>query len=270
MSKSKYVKGFVFLALAFAAAGCTVVTPEAGQEAVVVDKPWFFGRGGVQPEPIPTGLQYTWLSSRPVYVNIYPVQYDSNFKDMMSADGVPLQFHSSIRLQVVDSVSLVKNFGAKWYQNNIEQEFENRVRTAAKKHGMNETAIYVSAIEAIDEELTRGMTEYINEKKLPVKLIKVTVGRVNPPDSILDQRTETAKQQQRSITEQQRALAEIQRADAEKKRALADNAYKDQIGLNNAQFLELERINMQREVCTKNKSCTVFMGDTPTPFMNVR
>jgi hypothetical protein len=35
------------------------------------------------------------------------------------------------------------------------------------------------------------MTDYIAQAKLPLKLIDVTVGRANPPDSIKSQRIET-------------------------------------------------------------------------------
>jgi len=31
-------------------AGCTVISPDAGQEAVLIDKPWIFGHGGVRDE----------------------------------------------------------------------------------------------------------------------------------------------------------------------------------------------------------------------------
>ena len=40
---------------------CTSVTPDAGQEAVLVHKPWFFGTGGVDNTPVETGLEYTWF-----------------------------------------------------------------------------------------------------------------------------------------------------------------------------------------------------------------
>ena len=71
--------------------------------------------------------------------------------DMMSSDGVPLDFHSALRLQVTDSVTLIRSFGPDWYKNNLEQQFSTMVRQAVRKHGMNETAISTTAIDSIDK-----------------------------------------------------------------------------------------------------------------------
>ena len=83
-----------------------------------------------------------------------------------------------------DSVSLISNFGERWFENNVQAEFANRVRQAVRKHGMNETAIQTNAVDAIDSEVSKAMTDYIAQAKLPIRLIDVTVGRANPPDSI--------------------------------------------------------------------------------------
>src|SRR4030095_1357435 len=163
-------------------------------------------------------------------------------------------------LQVTDSVSLITNFGERWFENNVQAEFANRVRQAVRKHGMNETAIQTTAVDAIDTEVSKAMEDYIAQAKLPLKLIDVTVGRANPPDSIKNQRIETAAQEQRANTEKQRKLAEDQRLQAELSRANADNAYRNQMSLSPEPFLRLRAIHMQRDVCTKG-GCTFITGD---------
>ena len=50
------VAGLLFLS----AISCTRVAPDAGHEAVLIQKPWFFGHGGVLPEPVPSGA--TWVA----------------------------------------------------------------------------------------------------------------------------------------------------------------------------------------------------------------
>lgn len=257
--------------LLLACGGCTVVSPDAGQQAVLIDKPVIFGHGGVRPEPVSTGLTYTWFSTHKIYVNMFPQQYDGNFSDLMSSDGVPLDFHAIIRLQVVDPVALVKNFGQDWYKNNVEQEFFNRVRSAVKKHGMNETAIQTTAIDEIDSEVSREMTEYLRDNQLPIRLLKITVGKANPPDAVRNQRVETAQQEQRVLTEHKRDLAEQARKAAEQSRAEADNAYRVAMNLNPAQFVEMERIRMQSAVCaTKDAKCTFIIGGQLAPVLDVK
>lgn len=234
-----------------------------GQEAVLIDKPLIWGHGGVQKVPVPTGRVYVWPTTNNVIVEKRPQQFLEHFDDLMSSDGVPLDFDAALRLQVLESVALVEKYGEKWYGNNVEVEFRNRVRQAVRKHGMNETAISTVAIDAIDSEVTDAMNTYLASANIPVKLVQVTVGKANPPDSIKDQRVATASQQQRKMTEDQRKLAEDARKAAEGSRAAADKEYLQKLGLSSEQFVTLEGFKVQREVCGgANGHCTFLIGDS--------
>ncbi|KKW41940.1 MAG: Membrane protease subunit, stomatin/prohibitin [Candidatus Magasanikbacteria bacterium GW2011_GWA2_56_11] len=237
--------------------------PDAGHEIVLVHKPLLFGSGGIDPEPVRTGQQYIWWTTEGVDVDVQPQQFEVKFDDLMSSDGVPLDFDSVIRLQVTDSVALIKNFGPKWYEKNVESVLKNRVRQAVRQHGMNETAISTVAIEEIDAAVSEAMAQYLEGAQLPVRLIDVTVGKANPPDAIKTQRVETAAQEQRKTTEAKRDQAEKSRKAAEQSRAEADNAYRNAMGLSPELFVALEAVKMQREVCaTSGAHCSFIIGDT--------
>jgi regulator of protease activity HflC (stomatin/prohibitin superfamily) len=248
---------------------CTSVSPGAGQEAVLIYKPWVFGHGGVEPQPVKTGRTYVAMSTESVLVSVQPQQFTVHFDDLMSKDGVPLDFDAVIRLRVTDSVKLVSKFGPDWYPANVEAEFRNRVRQEVRTHGMNETAIDSTAIDAIDAAITEAMVAYVKTAGLPIELIDITVGKANPPDSVKHQRIETAQQEQRIQTERQRKLAEDVRRAAEEARAAADNAYRQSLQLSPDQFLQLESIKMQREVCAGGK-CTYLLGSGVMPTLPVR
>ena len=141
----------LFAFAAFALSGCRTVSPDAGHEAVLIAKPLIFGHGGIDSEPVKTGLSITALTTESIYVNMQPMQFTEHFDDLMSSDGVPLDFDSVLRLQITSSVDLIRNFGDKWYDNNVKAEYRNRVRQAVRKHGMNETAINTQAVDAIDK-----------------------------------------------------------------------------------------------------------------------
>ena len=258
--------------IALTTTGCTLVNPDVGHEAVLVQKPWIFGHGGVDPVPVRTGLTFAALSTSAIDVNMQPVQYEQKFVDLMSSDGVPLDFDTTIALQVTDSVDLIKRFGPNWYENNVEREFANTVRQAVRTHGMNEMAISTTAIDDVDAQVGNHLSEYLKQINMPVRLIRVTVGRANPPDSVKNQRVETAQQEQRVQTEQQTKLAEDARRAAEQSRAEADNAYRNALGLNPEQFIELQRINMQLKVCgTGGGHCTFIVnGSKSQPILDAR
>lgn len=235
------------------------VTPGPGREAVLTDYPVFWGHGGVRLEPVKTGRKFVWPTTGSATVDMRPQQFDEHFDDLMSSDGVPLDFDAIARLQIVNSVMLIEKFGEDWYKNNVAAEFRNRVRQAVRKHGMNETAIETKAIDDIDHEISDSMEKYLKSSGLPVILVQVTVGKANPPDAVKSQRIKTAEQQQRQLTEKETKLAEDQRKSAEESRADADNGYRNKMGLTSEQFLVNENIKMQREVC-KDGHCTFVVS----------
>jgi regulator of protease activity HflC (stomatin/prohibitin superfamily) len=250
-------------------AGCSTYAPDAGHEVVLIEKPWLFGHGGVDPDPVRTGRTFAALTTDGVDVEMRPERYEQDLPDTMTSDGVPVSFHAIVTLQVTDSVALIKGFGQRWYKNNVEQVFGQFVRQAVRKHGMNETAISTTALDAIDDEIRDNLAKFIEDKKLPVRLVTMTVGRANPPDAIKNQRIETAAQEQRIQTEIQIKNAEVQRRAAEEARAAADNAYRQAIGLSPEQYVQLKRIEMEMKVCA-DSHCTFIENAGAVPAFNVR
>lgn len=269
------IGGIVFLAAMMTA--CSTVEPDAGHEAVLVRKPLLFGSGGVDPTPVKTGLKYVAFTTQGVDVNMQPRRIDAEFTDLMTSDGVPIDFHAVLTIQVTDSVKLVRDFGADigpnntpgFWTRNIDQPFRTAVRDSVKKHGMNEMAIQATASEDVDNVVTEHLLRIVKETGVPVKVLDVSLGRANPPDAILHQRVETAAQEQRINTERQKKLAEDQRKLAEESRAAADQAYNQKMGLNTEQYVALQAIQMQRDVCAKG-TCTFIYGANATPMLNLR
>ena len=251
--------------------GCHSYAPNAGHEIVLVKKPIFFGHGGVDPSPVKTGRTYAAISTDGVDVNMQPHKYDVNLPDTMTKDGVPIEFHAIMVLRVTDSVALIRSFGPEWYSNNLEEPFRTMVRQAVRERGMNETAISTTALDEIDNEIRDQLRLFLKEKGLPVELVTMIVGRANPPDSVKTQRIATATQEQRIQTEQQMKLAEDQRAAAETSRAKADNAYREAMGLSPQQFIQLETVKMQREVCGEQgkATCTFIQNGGAQPIYDV-
>ncbi len=273
----KKILSFGIIALAVVSAACSTVSPDAGHEAVLVRKPIIFGSGGIDSTPVKTGRKFIAPTTQSVDVNMQPFRVDIEFSDLMTSDGVPLDFHAVVSMQYIDSVKLVKEFGADidskgipgvWVRN-MDQPFRTAVRDAVKIHGMNEMAIQATAADEVDNVVTSHLLSIVKETGVPVKVLDVSLGRANPPDSILHQRVETAAQEQRINTEKQKKLAEDQRKMAEESRAAADQAYNLKMGINTEQYVALQAIQMQRETCAKG-GCTFIYGANATPMLNLR
>jgi regulator of protease activity HflC (stomatin/prohibitin superfamily) len=245
------------LVLGSCTTGHYITVPE-NNEGVLISKPWF-GSGGYYPTTVKgPGSTFTWGTTSAIMVATSPEQHTLEINDLMSSDGVPLDFDATILLQVNDPLVLIKSYGAKWYDNNLKSEVLSYVRDAVKKHGLNETAISTTAIASIDGEVTDRLEAYLRLHKFPVTLVRFTVGKANPPDSVKDQRIATAQQEQRLQTLIKSKLAEDQRKLSETARAEADNAYRVQMGLSPEQFVQLKTLETMKDVCG-DKNCT-FVG----------
>lgn len=255
------MKKIALIALCFAATACSRVTTEPNEEKVLNAKPWLFGSGGVLDTPV-RGTQWVSWTTDSIAVNMQPEQHTLELNDLMTSDGVPLDFDASVVTQVTDSVALIKRYGTNWYENNISTELLSYIRDAVKKHGLNETAISSTAASAIDSEVSERLELYFAKNKFPVRLVRFTIGRANPPDSVKDQRIATAAQEQRVLTMQKSTLAEIERAKSEAKRAEADRAYQNGLGLDSQQFVQLRALDTLKEVCGQ-KNCTFVQQGTP-------
>jgi regulator of protease activity HflC (stomatin/prohibitin superfamily) len=252
-------------------AACEMASPGPGEEAVLVAKPILFGHGGIREKPVTTGRTLVAPTTEVLIVNVQPATIKEHFEDLMSSDQQPLDFDTAIRVQVVDSVRLVREFGVNWYANNVAAEYRSIVRQAVRVHTMADMTLNPVVIDQTDQQVFENLRKFVAKEKLPIRLLAVTLGRANPPEQIKQQRIATAAQRARQDTERERKLAEDERAKAEASRAAADNAYRNAMQLSPDQFLQLEAIKMQREVCATNKTpCTFLFGSGAVPTMQVR
>jgi regulator of protease activity HflC (stomatin/prohibitin superfamily) len=254
------------LLIAFACvflAGCSTASAGPGEQVVLVKKPLIFGHGGVDPTPVTTGLEYIALTTDEVKVSMQPIRVDEEFKDLMSKDNVPLDFHVAARLQITDSVRLIDKFGEHWYQNNVQRAFQNLIRDHGKQYSMPDLAVNQSVLQDVEKGIFNDLNRFLASINIPVIAREVTVGKVNPPEQVLTKFAETAAEQQRIKTEEQRKRAEDSRKAAEESRAAADKAYQEKMGISAAQFVTLETMKM----CAQKQNCSVFMGAAPVPVV---
>ncbi len=252
-------KLLVLSLLAVTTSACSRVSTEPNEQKVLNAKPWLFGEGGVMDEPV-VGTAYVAWSTDAIAVNMQPEQKTIEFNDLMTLDGVPVDFDASAVLQVTDSVALVRRYGVRWYENNVQTELVAYVRDAVKKYGLNEIAISSTAAAKVDEEVSTRLEGYLARNKFPVRLVRFTVGKANPPDAIKTQRIATSEQEQRVITLQKAYAAELKRKETEGARAEADQAYQSKLGLSSDQFVQLRTLETLSKVCGHDGNCTFVQG----------
>lgn len=245
--KKSYLGLMIALMITALFASCTTVSPDYGQEAVKIHKPWFFGQGGVDMEPVETGLQYTWFSTDYVIVTMVPVKYDEPLDDVTSNDNTLLDFNTQIQIQVEDNKSpiLVKNYGIHFYENVIQEQYRNTVRSYISKYGPFDLMSNREVLDSINIAVKNDMIAYIDELsersgELPIIVQNVLVGRAIPNAMQKEEMNRTAAATQAKRTEESRKEMLIAKEAAERQRAIADKAYQRELGLTTDQFIQLK------------------------------
>lgn len=245
--KRNYLGVLVALMTMALFASCTTVSPDYGQEGVKIHKPWFFGQGGVDMEPVETGLQYTWISTDYVIVTMVPVKYDEPLDDVTSNDNTLLDFNTQIQLQVEDNKSpvLIKNYGIHFYENVIQEQYRNTVRSYISKYGPFDLMSNREVLDSINIAVKNDMIAYIDELsersgELPIIVQNVLVGRAIPNNMQKEEMNRTAAATQAKRTEESRREMLIAKEAAERQRAIADKAYQRELGLTTDQFIQLK------------------------------
>lgn len=256
-------KLWIVVAAVVSLTGCSKIDVEPGHEAVLIEKPWIFGHGGVSPDPIKPGTAIVAVTTYAYDVGMMPFTVDEEFDDIMPKDNNPIDYHAALRLRITDSVLLISKFQWEWYHNNLQRTFQTMNRQIVRQYTMPELALEQAVVDSVEKRLEEETSSFLKEKGIPVVVEGVTLGRISPNKAIIAAYNETGVQQQRSKTEHQRKLAEDSRKEAETSRAIADKAYQDALGLSTTQFIQLQEIKM----CGEKTGCSVFLGASPVPVV---
>ncbi len=256
------IMGVVLAAgIGLAGSGCAAI--EAGHEGVLVEQPFFFGHGGVNPVPATTGRINLAPTTKIIDVDIRPIQYSEHF-DIISAENAPVSFDAFLIANVVEgrSPELISRFGPTWYQNNVKEAFRTFVREEVQKYALFQLTTDPTTRAKLQDAIAREVQSKLIEKQnIPVRLNRVVVGSILPPKGVVEQTTQTIIQEQRKITMIEFQKAEEAREKAEKQRGIADRAYRESLGLTAPEFVDLRRIEVQKEIVQHAPTAlTVIMG----------
>ena len=247
MMKKKSMLSALSLCLMLGMNSCINVAPGAGEEAVLIHKPYIFGHGGIDEKPVETGRQYEWFSTSYVIVSMLPQKFDEKLDDAASNDNTLLDFNTQIQLQVEDNKSpvLIKNYGSNWYVNVIQEVYRNTVRNYISKFGPFDLMSNREVLDSINFAVKNDMERYIDELsvksgELPIDVVNVVVGRAIPNEKQKAEMDNTAAATQAKRTEESRYEMLKAKEAAERQRAIADKAYQVEMGLSADQFIQLK------------------------------
>lgn len=250
---------------------CYRVQPDAGQESVLVYKPFIFGHGGVDDMPISTGATWCVITTDHKEFPITPVTITEDFTNMIPSDNTPVSFSVYLKCQIQKgrTPELYKNFSADWYAHSLQASFRTMVRDKASAFKMFDLASKREISSQLERDIFKDISEYSKKLNLPVDLLQVSIGAITPPEQVLTETKNTAAQNQSILTQSARANAELSRKQAEINKAIADNAYKNQMGMSVSEYLSLRHLEIEKEkveLIKDNKNISIIFGNANPVF----
>lgn len=248
------------------------ITTEPSHVTVIVDKPWFFGHGGVRPEVQKPGVSWYWVTTHGIHVPTYDFRADEGFDDLPTRKQSFIDFKSYLKIRITDPVKLVSEFKYTdweqtkwdWYKHSIQEQYRTIVRNVAREYLMEDILTSPTAINEMEAKIRAEMDKLIKEIGIPIQITDLSLGRASPNGPVMAEIDATASQQQRIKTEQARELAEKSKKDAEIARAEADNAYRTRMNLSSQEFVALEAVKRYSHACAqKDSHCVIMTGQTP-------
>jgi len=246
---------------------CYRVTPNAGEESVLIYKPYLFGHGGVDDVPISTGATWCVITTDHKEFPITPVTITEDFTNMIPSDNTPVSFSVYLKVQIQSGKTpmLYKLFGADWYTHSLQASFRTMVRDKASAFKMFDLASKREISAQLEKDIFKDISAYAKDLKIPVDIMQVSIGAITPPDQVLTETKNTAAQNQSILTQQARANAELARKQAEINKAIADNAYQKQMNMTVDQYLHLRQLEIEKEkveLLKDNKNATIIFGQS--------
>lgn len=242
-----YLNFLTVLVMVFVAVtSCHSAAPDADEEAVLIEKPIMWGHGGVDDEPVTSGLTWCWFSTDVEYVKITPVAYNEHIEDAAAEAGVLLDWDTQIILQVEAGKSpiLLKNYGKDWYVNNIQKVYTSHFYNVVGDYDSYQLISDRAVTDSIEHIMLDYMRAYVDSlsshKEFPVIVKNVITGKAIPNEPLRNELDRTAAIIQQKKSNDMRTQAEQSRTEAEKQRAIADKAYMQEMNLTAEQFISLK------------------------------
>ena len=173
---------------------CSLSSVNAGEEGVFVKQPWFFGHGGVDKTPLTQGSEWKVCTTDFYVFKIIPVQYNEQFADIMSSDNTPINLtaHVLIQIQKGSTPVLLQQFGAQWYENDIQKDFCNEVRNEISKYPMTELTCKREVYDNISSKIEGVLQAKVLKEKIPINVMKVIIDKAVPNSEVMEEYNKTA------------------------------------------------------------------------------
>ena len=220
------------------------VTVNAGEEAVIIKKPWFWGNKGVNKKVIKEGTIWSVASTEIKLISLKAFNIEESFTELFTSDNIPMELKLTLTFQnqKESGVILVKKFGdsEEWYKNLLLNPLQNSLETEIQKQTFKEMTQNSDTLKEIKSNILFGINDFLQKQSIPVELLDITFGKIVPPKEIVQMAIDGEVQKEKLKV--QKLRKKVQEANA-----LADRAYMLKMNMSPREYLKIKQIELERQ-----------------------
>ena len=242
---------------------CDTVKVNEDEIAILVKRPYVFGQDGT--EVLMPGRHYVALSSNDIIMKKTPQRFVERFSNLTTKDKSDVDFDFTFVIRIIPEKAnyLYGTWGLDWYVNNIEKEFRRSIRDKGMSYDMIPLTSEPKIAKEIERHVVSECNSIIKNLNMPVVIESASMGKADPPEQVLVERSATAAAKQRENTLIQNGKNLDIEKENEGKRAAKDQEYMKKMNLSTTQFVQLENLRVQ-EVAYKKASTVIVDGSSNT------
>lgn len=246
------------------------IVAENGQEVVLVDSPYFFGREGVREQVIKPGhREHVWRTTKGISVTVTPQTISMKFDDLSTKDGTFLDFDTSIQVQVINSQRLIASKGVKWFENSLQKPWTSTFRDLVKTYSVDELLTKPEIMADMEAKLLKTLNDRAVSDQLDIKISDFNMGQGRPNKVVIAQMDESSREVQAAVTYAKAKIAQDARKASEIARGDADIAYANKMNYSPEQVVQMAAIKAYSEACNRDGAKCVIMAPGTNPVIGL-
>ncbi len=224
-------------------------TVAEGTEAVIIDKPWFIGKSGIEKRARANGVIWHFRSTEVKLIPIYPFGIKEEMKGVLTLDNIPISFNMVLTFKNIAGKTplLVEQFGSnnQWYVNLLQKPLQNTVTIFVKKQKFESIFNDEKIMLELQDSVRYGVEDFLKKYRIPIQLISVNIEKISPPQEIIAAAIKTQVEKQNAKTEEAKIETEKLRQLVQEAKVKNDRLYMRKMNLTPRQYIELKRIELE-------------------------
>jgi len=227
------------------------VTVHSGIEAVIIKKPWFSKKSGIESQAISTGTIWAVKSTTIKLISLKPFEISEEFSDILSIENIPINFTINMTFQQQEEKTpiLLKSFGEnnEWYKSILLPSLKVSIESAIKSSPFQTLLDNKEGIQALEKSASLYIQKLLKAKNIPINLLQFHLSKITPPQQLIDVAIETEMLKQNAKTKEEEIKIELLRKKLEESRAKADRAYMLSMNMSVQQYLRMKKLELEEK-----------------------